>query len=293
MLSPETIKKIKKIHIKSSHTVNTVMAGHYKSVFRGSGVEFEEVREYSPGDEIKSIDWKVSARMGRPFIKLYREERERVVMLLMDVSASTRFGTTDNLKGETAAEIASVIAFNAIRNNDKVGAIFFTDQVEQYIPPKKGPSHVWRVIKEFFHFEPASRGTDVNCAVSYLGRVARKRTVSFLISDFISPEFGRELKVAAKKHEIIGILVSDPGESNLPETGILSVRDLETGRGMLLDAADPETKTIFRKIGTRALETTIESLSAAGIDPLPVRTSDSVADVLVRYFRRREKRRSR
>jgi len=291
MLSPETIKKIKKIHIKSSHTVNTVMAGHYKSVFRGSGVEFEEVREYSPGDEIKSIDWKVSARMGRPFVKLYREERERVVMLLLDVSASTRFGTTESLKSETAAEIASVIAFNAIRNNDKVGAILFTDRVEKYIPPKKGPSHVWRVIKEFFSFEPSHRETDVTSAVAYLGRVARKKTVSFLISDFISPSYARELRVAAKKHEIIGVLISDPGEFRLPEKGIISVKGLESGTQLLLDASDLSTEADFRKFGMKSYRETVNTLTVAGIDHIPVMTSDSVAEVLVRYFRKREKSR--
>ncbi len=171
MLSPEIIKKIKKIHIKSGRLVNSLMAGQYKSVFRGAGIEFEEVREYSPGDEVKSIDWKVTARMGRPYIKLYREERELIVMLLEDMSASGRFGTTVAIKRETAAEIASILAFNAIRNNDKVGAILFTDRVEKYIPPKKGTSHVWRVIKEILTFEPAYTVRDIDQDVGFLGRV--------------------------------------------------------------------------------------------------------------------------
>ena len=171
MLSPEIIKKIKKVHIRSARMVNTMMAGQYRSVFRGSGIEFEEVREYSPGDDVKSIDWKVSARMGRPYVKLYREERELVVMLLVDMSGSEGFGTTENLKKETAAEIASILAFNAIRNNDKVGAILFTDRVEKYIPPKKGSAHVWRVIKELFAFEPAHQrhGYPRGCGVSGKG----------------------------------------------------------------------------------------------------------------------------
>jgi len=182
MLPAELIKKIKKIHIRSGRIVNTMMAGQYKSVFRGSGIEFEEVREYTPGDEVKDIDWKVSARMGRPYVKRYCEERELVVMLLLDMSASGNFGTTDSLKNETAAQIASILAFSAIRNNDKVGAILFTDRVEKYIPPKKGSGHVWRVIKEFFAHTPQHKGTDIQNAIAYLGRVSRKRTISFINS---------------------------------------------------------------------------------------------------------------
>ncbi|MBW2366797.1 MAG: DUF58 domain-containing protein, partial [Deltaproteobacteria bacterium] len=181
MLPHDLIKKIKRIHIRSGRLVNNMMAGQYRSVFRGSGIEFEEVREYCPGDEVKSIDWKVSARMGRPYIKRYREERERLVMLLVDMSASGGFGTTDALKKEVAVEAAAILAFNAIRSNDRVGAILFTDQVEKYIPPQKGAAHVWRVIKEIYTFEPVHRKTDIECAIRYLGRVCRKRSLSFLI----------------------------------------------------------------------------------------------------------------
>ena len=181
MLPSELIKKIKKVHIRTGRTVNTLMAGQYKSVFRGAGIEFEEVREYAPGDEVKSIDWKVSARLGRPFVKRYREERELIVMLLVDLSASGRFGTREYNKQEIAAETAAILAFNAIRNNDKVGAILFTDQVERYIPPQKGSGHVWRVIKEIFGHRPQNTGTDIFQAVGFLGRVCRKRSVAFVI----------------------------------------------------------------------------------------------------------------
>ena len=191
MLAPELIKKIKKVHIKTGRMVNTLMAGQYRSVFRGAGIEFEEVREYTPGDDVKSIDWKVSARMGKPFIKRYREEREQMVMLLVDMSGSGRFGTTESIKRETAAEIAAILAFNAIRNNDKVGAILFTDQVERYIPPKKGSAHVWRLIREIFTFQPEHTGTDIVAAVNFLARVCRKRTVAFLVSDFLAEDFSR------------------------------------------------------------------------------------------------------
>ena len=177
MLPAEIIKKIKKVHIRTGRTVNTLMAGQYKSVFRGSGMEFEEVREYAPGDDVKSIDWKVSARLGRPFVKRYREERELIVMLLVDLSASGRFGTRESSKQEVAAETAAILAFNAIRNNDKVGAILFTDRVERYIPPQKGSGHVWRVIKEVFAYQPQHRGTNISEAVGFLGRVDRKSVV--------------------------------------------------------------------------------------------------------------------
>lgn len=291
MISPEIIKKIKRIHIKSGRLVNTMMAGQYKSVFRGSGIEFEEVREYTPGDEVKNIDWKVSSRMGRTFVKLYREERELIVMLLVDMSASGFFGTTDNLKVETAAEIACILAFNAIRNNDKVGAILFTDRVEKYIPPKKGSSHVWRVIKEIFSFKPVHKETDIENAIRYLGRVCRKKTVSFLISDFLCrPDYVHQLKTASKKHELIGVLLSDPGEFVLPEGGLVSVEDLETGSLFIYDASDKQTRHEFEKLKRSEYAHISEMLKSSDIDCIQADTASDVADVLTRYFRYREKR---
>ena len=302
MLPPEIIKKIKKIHIKSGRLVNTVMAGQYRSVFRGSGIEFEEVREYSPGDDVKSIDWKVSARMGRPYIKLYREERELVIMLLVDMSASGCFGTTENLKKETAAEIASILAFNAIRNNDKVGAILFTDRVEKYIPPKKGASHVWRVIKELFTFTPFHKKTDISSALEYLGSVCRKKTISFLISDFLSPgiESGiksdikagylKQLKVVSKKHEFIGVIVSDPGEFYLPDAGIVTLYDLETGRQSVFDASDKKTRRAFEKQKKEEYNNILAMLKTSDIDCMEVSTDSNASSVLTKYFRYREKR---
>jgi uncharacterized protein (DUF58 family) len=294
MLSPEIIKKIKKVHIRSARMVNTMMAGQYRSVFRGSGIEFEEVREYSPGDDIKSIDWKVSARMGRPYVKLYREERELVVMLLVDMSGSEGFGTTENLKKDIAAEMASILAFNAIRNNDKVGAILFTDRVEKYIPPKKGSAHVWRVIKEMFAFAPEHKGTDICEAVAFLGRVSRKRTISFLISDFISPEpagsYLHRMKSVSGKHELIAVMLSDPGDFHLPESGILTVRDFETGRQLVLDASDPATRRSYHELKIQDYSRTLQSLKNADMDCIEIHTAASVVDALNRYFRIREKR---
>ncbi len=294
MLPSELIKKIKKVHIRTGRTVNTLMAGQYKSVFRGAGIEFEEVRDYAPGDDVKSIDWKVSARLGRPFVKRYREERELIVMLVVDLSASGRFGTRESSKQELAAETAAILAFNAIRNNDKVGAILFTDQVERYIPPQKGSGHVWRVIKEIFSHQPQNSGTDISQAVGFLGRVCRKRTVAFVISDFILPDAAavvdRQMRSTARKHELINVLISDPGEFELPPAGLLTARDLETGRLVRLDASHPATRKAFSAERRRGQAAIREQFKAAGLDCIEISTEDTAADALTRYFRMREKR---
>lgn len=290
MLSPELIKKIKKIHIKTGRQVDTMMAGQYKSVFRGSGMEFEEVREYTPGDEVKNIDWKVSARMGRPYIKLFKEEREVVVMLLVDMSASGRFGTSGAMKIEIAAEIASILAFNAIKNNDKVGVILFTDRVEKYIPPKKGSSHIWRVIKEIFTFEPEHKGTDIDDAIQFLGKVSRKKTVTFVISDFLASNYSKKLKVASKRHEIITVLLSDKNEFQLPKAGLLLVEDFETGKQFYVDASDRKSRLSYTELKEREYRSSLETLKKADIDCIELSTTDSVADALVRYFRYRERK---
>ncbi|MGD9368514.1 MAG: DUF58 domain-containing protein [Desulfobacteraceae bacterium] len=294
MVPQEIIKKIKKIHIRTGRTVNTLMAGQYKSVFRGTGMEFEEVREYSPGDDVKSIDWKVSARLGRPFVKRYREERELIVMLLVDLSASGRFGTREHSKQEIAAETAAILAFNAIRNNDKVGAVLFTDQVERYIPPKKGSGHVWRVIKEIFAHRPRHTGTDISEAVGFLGRVCRKRSVAFVISDFLLPEgravVDRQMRSVARKHELINIFISDPGDFVLPRGGIISARDLETGDLIQIDAFHAQTRSVFEQRQRRAYDRILRQFKSADLDCIEVSTAVSAADALTRYFRYRERR---
>ncbi len=295
MLSTEIIKKIKKVHIRTGRMVNTIMAGQYRSIFRGAGIEFEEVREYTAGDDVKSIDWKVSARMGKPFIKRYREEREQVVMLLVDMSGSGRFGTTASIKRETAAEIAAILAFNAIRNSDKAGAILFTDQVERYIPPKKGSAHVWRLIREIFTFEPEHTGTDIVEAIGFLARVCRKRSVAFLISDFLTEDFGNQaamkIKSAARKHELISVLVSDPGEFDLPAAGIVALQDLETGAMQTIDASDRDTRESFRAGRQVAHQKILKAHKNMDMDCIEMPTDGDAAEVLVRYFRYREQRR--
>jgi len=295
MLPPEIIKKIKKIHIRTGRMVDTIMAGQYRSIFRGAGIEFEEVREYTPGDDVKSIDWKVSARMGKPFIKRYREEREQVVMLVVDMSASGRFGTTASIKRETAAEIAAILAFNAIRNNDKAGAILFTDQVERYIPPKKGSAHVWRLIREIFTFQPEHTSTDIIAAVDFLARVCRKRSVAFLVSDFLTENLDQattlRMRSAARKHEMISVLVSDPGEFHLPGGGIVALKDLETGAVRYLDAADPTTRDRYQATRLAFHDRILNTHKAMDMDCIEMPTDGDAADVLVRYFRYRERRR--
>lgn len=295
MVPSDIIKKIKKIHIRTGRTVNTLMAGQYKSAFRGAGIEFEEVREYAPGDDVKSIDWKVSARLGRPFVKRYREEREMIVMLLVDLSASGRFGTRTGSKQEIAAETAAILAFNAIRNNDKVGAVLFTDQVERYIPPQKGSGHVWRVIKEIFTHKPQHSGTDISGAVGFLGRVCRKRSVTFIISDFLLPRGGevvdRQMRSVNRRHEMIQVLVSDPGEFTLPRAGIVTLRDLETDRVMQIDASHAPTHRWVERQRNDAHRAIKEQFKSANMDCIEISTAASSADALARYFRIREMRR--
>jgi uncharacterized protein (DUF58 family) len=293
MLAPELIKKIKHIHIRTGRAVDSMMAGQYHSAFKGAGIEFEEVREYTPGDEVKSIDWNVSARFGRPFIKRYREERELVIMLMVDMSASGAFGTLSALKRETAAELAAILAFNAIRNNDKVGAILFTDRVELYIPPKKGASHVWRVIKEILAHEPQHHGTSIAGAAHFLGKVTRKRSVSFLISDFIDEYYGHALKAVSGRHDLIGVMVSDPGDFRLPGGGIVSLRDLETGETVTLDAFDRETAAQYESATRNDYRLRADMLQSCGVDLIEISTAASVIDPVRKFFRYRERIKAR
>lgn len=291
MIPAHIIKKIKQIHIKSRKTVNTLMAGQYRSVFKGSGIEFEEVREYAPGDDVKTIDWNVSARTGKVFVKLFREERESIVMLLIDMSASLNFGTHSGSKLEKVAELASVLAFNAIKNNDKVGVIFFTDQVEKYIPPKKGSAHIWRVIKEIFTFAPQGVGTDVACALDFMAKISKKRSFAFVISDYLSPEYEKSLRLLNRRHEVVGMRVFDEGAFHLPCAGIVRVKDFETGEETLMDAGSKKMRQWYTDQRQKIHTFTQSLFTKARVDLVDVTTDDSVSDVLTRYFMLRERRR--
>jgi len=272
------------------------MGGNYRWVFRGSGIEFEEVREYAIGDDVKSIDWNVSARMGRPYIKLYREERELVLMLLIDVSGSMSFGTTGIRKRDIAAEAAAILAFNAIKNNDRVGAILFTDQVEKYIPPKKGSSHIWRLIKEIFTYQPEHEGTDIQAALTYLGHVCPKKTVAFLISDFFSHDSTRSLRTVSRRHELISLFVQDKGDIAPPAGGIVHLRDLETGQRIVFDASSSAGHRVLSGIKTEKNRVVQNMLKSSDIDCVTVSADTAagrethVVDALTAYFRMRERR---
>ena len=290
MIPAHIIKKIKRIHIKSSRMVNSIMAGQYKSVFRGSGIEFEEVREYTPGDDVKIIDWKVSARLGKPFVKLYKEERESIVMLLIDMSSSLKFGTFSGSKLERAAEVASVLAFNAIKNNDKVGVIFFTDRIEKYIPPKKGSGHIWRVIKEIFTFSPQGQGTNISAALDYFAKISKKRSFVFVLSDFLDDGYLKSLRTVRQRHEIIGVMIYDKGSFKLPLKGIVTLCDFETSKELVFDGFNKKTREEFTSIRQTDHKKTLNLFSKAKSDVIELETSVSVSDTLLQYFRFREAR---
>jgi uncharacterized protein (DUF58 family) len=289
-LSPELFAQIKAIQLRTQHLVTDVLAGEYESAFKGRGMEFEEVREYQPGDDIRHIDWNVTARMSSPYIKEHREERELTVMLVVDVSSSGAFGSGDKLKHDTAAEVAAILAYTAIKSNDRVGLIIFNDRIEHYIPPKKGRAHVWRVIRDILTFKPARRGTDFDLALNYLNKVVRRRAVTFLISDFIDEHLSERLKVVAKRHDLTAISVSDPREHKLPPIGIIELEDAESGELITIDTRDPNIRNGFSVLGKKRRDQHRDSFRASGIGQIDIQTDSSPVDSLVRFFRSRERR---
>ncbi|HHS12510.1 MAG TPA: DUF58 domain-containing protein, partial [bacterium] len=245
MIPREILKKVHRLEITTRGLVNDVFSGEYHSVFKGRGMEFSEVREYQVGDDIRTIDWNVTARYGKPFVKVFEEERELTVILMVDASSSGEFGSFDRMKGEIGVEICALLAFSAIKNNDKVGLIIFTDQVEKYIPPRKGKSHVLRVLRELLYFKPEDRMTDVGGALEFLNRVARRRSVVFLVSDFLSKDFERPLRIANKKHDLVAVHLVDPRETELPDVGYLELEDAETGERILVDTSDSHLRRLY------------------------------------------------
>ena len=290
MLPKEIIKKIKRIEIKTSTILNTILAGEYQSVFKGRGMEFDEVREYQQGDDIRTIDWNVTARMGSPFVKRYVEERELTVMLLVDASSSGRFGTFEQMKGEIATELCAVLAFSAIKNNDKVGLIIFTDRVEKYVPPKKGKTHVLRVIRELLYFKPEKTSTDINCALEYLNQVINRRSVVFIVSDFMSPDFKPALRIANKKHDVIAITITDPREVSMPDIGLVELEDAETGETILVDTSDKKFREAFTGNNSEERALREKLFKSIKVDSINVMTDQSYIDPLMRFFRMRERR---
>ncbi len=294
MIPREVLEKVRRIEITTSHLVSDVFAGAYHSVFKGRGMEFDEVREYQIGDDIRSIDWNVTARTGVPHVKKYVEERELTVMILVDASASTHFGSVKELKNTLAAEIAAVLAFSAIRNNDKVGLLMFTDQVELFIPPRKGRRHVLRVIREVLYFKPRGKGTNIHAALEYLTKVNKRKSVAFLISDFFNASqenFRKSLQITNKHHDLIAITLNDPREEALVAGGLLALRDAETGRMAWVDTGSAEERRRFAQNAAARLEGRDRLFQAVGVDHVDLHTHEPYARALITFFSRRRERR--
>jgi uncharacterized protein (DUF58 family) len=290
MLPKEIIRKVRRIEIRTKKLVNDVFSGEYHSIFKGRGMEFEEVREYQPGDDIRIIDWNVTARYGYPFVKKFTEERELTVMLLVDASSSGEFGTAQRMKGEIAAELCSVLAFSAIKNNDKVGMIIFTDEIEKYIPPKKGSSHVLRLIREILYFKPEHQRTDINCALEFLGRVIKRRCVVFLVSDFLNAGFEKMLSIANKRHDVIAIKIVDPREIELPNVGFIELEDTETGEQILIDTKDSEVRKNFHDYSLGEQTNLYMSFRSINLDNIRILTDRSYVEPLMAFFKARAKK---
>jgi len=291
VITPEIIKKIRRIHIQTTHLAQDLLAGAYRSAFKGKGMEFEEVREYQPGDETRDIDWKVTARMLHPYVKTFREEREITVMLMVDISSSARFGSQGKSKSELIAELGAVIAFSAIKNNDKVGLILFSDRVEKYIPPKKGTRHVLFVIRELLLHKPEGRGTDITAALDFLGNIHHRSCVSFLISDFICADFSKAASLAAKKYDLISIAMTDPYELEFPPLGLIELQDLETENTALVDSQSPRLREHLRNQTSERLGGTKRLMNKIGAGFIALRTDQSYMPPLRKFFRTRAKER--
>ncbi len=294
MTSEELLQRVRKIEIKTHGLSRNIFAGEYHSQFKGRGMSFSEVREYQPGDDVRSIDWNVTARMNRPYIKVYEEERELTVMLLVDVSGSRNFGTQSQMKRDTIAEVAATLAFSTIENNDKVGVIFFSDQVEKFIPPKKGKSHVLHIIRELLSFEPEHHGTDINAALQYLTNAQKRRCTAFLISDFVGayplplPK-GKgvtdPITIASRKHDLSAIQIYDRRDAELPDVGLLKVKDPETGARVWADTSIKSVRDAYAKAWREQQEALEEMYNKTGMNHVSMRTDEDYVKVLMRLFR--------
>ncbi len=290
MIPREVLKKVRRIQITTSRMVTDIFAGQYHSVFKGRGMEFDEVREYVPGDDIKSIDWNVTARTGHPHIKKFVEERELTVMIILDASTSCKFGSTTQLKSQLAAELSSVLAFSAIQNNDKIGLIIFTDRIEKFIPPRKGLKHVLRVIREALYFKPEGKGTDISLALEYLSRVTKRRAITFLISDFLDKDFKKRLSVTNKRHDVIAVTITDPREIDMPDIGMIRLNDAESGDERTIDTSSKSYRSSYRHTALERLNARKELFRSAGIDNIDIYTNIPYAKELIRFFKMRKKR---
>jgi uncharacterized protein (DUF58 family) len=290
MLSREVLEKVRRIEIQTRRMVTDALAGEYHSIFKGRGMEFSEVREYQVGDDIRTIDWNVTSRTGTLHVKKFTEERELTVLLLLDASGSEDFGTRSRFKREVAAEMGALLAFSAIKNNDRVGAIVFTDDVEMYVPARKGRAHVLRVIRDLLYFEPKGKRTNLSRACEYLNRVTRKRAVVFLLSDFLDRGFEKPLRVAAKKHDLISVFIADPAEQELPGIGLIELEDAETGGRLVVDTSDREALRRFQSSVIERGRKQREELTAMGIDIIDIATNVPYDRPLLRFFQMRSRR---
>lgn len=286
----EILKKIRRIELRTRKLVNTSFAGHYHSVFKGQGMNFEEVREYSPGDEIRSIDWNVTARMNTPYIKTFTEERELTVMIVLDVSASGDFGSVELSKRELAAEVAAVLAFSAIHNNDKVGLLLFSDRIELFMPPKKGREHTLRLIREMLYFQPEGRRTDLAAALKYLNHVLVRRSVVFLISDFLAPDFSKELTPSSRRHDVVAMPIHDPGEGTLPNVGRIAFEDAETGEMIEIDTGRADVRAGVAAAHAGRLKAAERLFASRRVDVVKLGTNEDPVQSLRAFFENRERR---
>ncbi|MBP7496344.1 MAG: DUF58 domain-containing protein [Bacteroidales bacterium] len=290
METSDLIKKVRKIEIKTRRISNQIFSGHYHSAFKGRGMAFSEVREYQYGDDIRSIDWNVTARFNHPFIKIFDEERELTVMLIIDVSSSNIFGTVNSFKNELITEIAAVLAFSAIQNNDKVGVIFFSDKVEKFITPKKGTHHILRIIRELINFVPENKGTSITEGLKYFTNVIKKRCTAFVLSDFIDNNFDNALRIANKKHDVIAVRISDPREKILPAIGLMKIKDAETGADMWIDSSDAGVRRQYEQWWAKKEMSLRESFKKSGVDTVNISTGEDYVRPLTNLFRLRESR---
>jgi uncharacterized protein (DUF58 family) len=290
MLPRDIVRQVRRLQLRARRAVEDILGGEYHSIFKGMGIAFEEVREYQPGDDIRTIDWNVTARMGHPFIKRFVEERELTVMLLIDSSGSQHFGTRLQQKREVAAELAAVLAFSAITNNDKVGLVSFTDRIERFIPPRKGIRHVLRLIRDVLFFEPAGERTSLRAALDYVNRVLRRRAIIFLLSDFLDTGYEKALRRTGRRHDLIAVRLSDPREDELPRVGLLELEDAETGARLLLDTFSQEVRAAHAAAARQRRENVRQLLRSAGVDLIEASTGGGHLDALVRFFQMRERR---
>ena len=284
----ELLKKLRELEIKSKKITTQLFSGEYHSAFKGKGMSFREVREYSAGDDVRFIDWNVSARLSTPFTKVFEEERELTVMLLIDTSASNLFGTIGKRKQELITEMAAVIAFSAIKNNDKIGVIFFSNKMEKYIPPKKGRSHALYIVRELLTMSPAEKGTDIDVAIKYFNNTTRQKSISFILSDFLDSGYGEDLKVIGRKHDVIGIKVYDKMDMQLPDVGLVQMQDAESGKIKWVDTGSELVRQNYQQHFFKESETCKKNFRSAGADLLHIRTDNDYVKILQQFFHNRK-----